>query len=105
MPTPVGPVPRDPDDPDLWDEWYEDDDGVGGTRFGWPLRAIALLIVVGIVLVYVLAGWWRGRYGFWRADVLAATLFAALDVVVPLALVALLWWIVRSLSGRLIPFL
>lgn len=54
MPTPVGPAPRDPDDPDFWDEWYEDDDDAG-TGFGWPVRIIAVLIVLGIVLVYVLS--------------------------------------------------
>lgn len=54
MPTPVGPAPRDPDDPDSWDEWYEDDDEAR-TSFGWPVRIIALLIVLGIVLVYVLS--------------------------------------------------
>ena len=57
MPTPVGPAPRDPDDPDLWDEWFEggDDDPVE-PRFGWPIRVVALLIVIGMVLVFVLAG-------------------------------------------------
>ena len=57
MPTPVGPAPRDPDDPDLWDEWYQGDDGdLAGRDFGWPIRLVALLIVIGIVLVFVLAG-------------------------------------------------
>ncbi len=55
MPTPVGPVPRDPDDPDLWDEWYEGDDDLAATHFGWPLRVVALLILVGIVLLYAVA--------------------------------------------------
>ncbi len=54
MPTPVGPAPRDPDDPDLWGEWYDDDDGDTTVRFGWPVRAVALVIVVGIVLLFVL---------------------------------------------------
>ena len=54
MPTPVGPAPRDPNDPDLWDEWYEDDDDAG-TRFGWPVRVLALVILLGLVLVYVLS--------------------------------------------------
>ena len=57
MPTPVGPAPRDPKDPDLWDEWY---DGVGDEltehRFGWPIRLVAILILVGVVVVFVLAG-------------------------------------------------
>ena len=59
MPTPVGPAPRDPDDPDFWDEWYEDGDDegdeVGPSSFGWPVRLIALLIVVGIAGLYVFA--------------------------------------------------
>lgn len=56
MPTPVGPAPKDPNDPDLWDEWYDaDDDDGAGERFGWPIRLIALLILLGLVLVYVLA--------------------------------------------------
>ncbi len=57
MPTPVGPAPRDPNDPDLWDDWEDwDDDEEGGPRFGWPIRAIALLILLGLLLVYVLSG-------------------------------------------------
>ncbi|MDQ4068698.1 MAG: hypothetical protein M3203_04360 [Actinomycetota bacterium] len=54
MPTPVGPAPRDPNDPDLWDEWYDPGDGdSAGAAFGWPTRLVALLIVVGIVLFFV----------------------------------------------------
>lgn len=56
MPTPVGPAPRDPDDPDSWDEWYdEDDDDDTASAFGWPARLVALVIVLGIVLLFVLA--------------------------------------------------
>ena len=58
MPTPVGPVPRDPDDPELWDEWYdadEDDGDDGAPGFTWPVRVVALLIVLGIVLLFVLS--------------------------------------------------
>ena len=56
MPTPVGPAPSDPNDPDLWDEWYEqDEDDPPRPRFGWPIRLVALLIVIGIVLLFVLA--------------------------------------------------
>jgi hypothetical protein len=54
MPTPVGPAPRDPNDPDHWDEWYDEDDGAGPS-FGWPVRILALLIVLGIALAYVLS--------------------------------------------------
>ena len=56
MPTPVGPAPRDPDDPDFWDEWYDDEgDEVGPSSFGWPVRLLALLIVAGIAGLYVFA--------------------------------------------------
>jgi hypothetical protein len=55
MPTPVGPVPSDPNDPDLWDEWYDGDDDEAGPEFGWPLRLIALLIVGAMVALFILA--------------------------------------------------
>ncbi len=54
MPTPVGPVPRDPDDPDLWEDWYEDeDDDVPASRFGWPVRLTALVVAVVFALLLV----------------------------------------------------
>ena len=61
MATPVGPVEPDPDDPDLWREWY-DGDGAGGEgdgaepgtgRFGWPIRLVAVIAILGIVLLLV----------------------------------------------------
>jgi len=61
MATPVGPAARDPDDPDLWEDWYgrdmeSDDEEVGaGAGYGWPLRLIALIVAVGIAALYVLA--------------------------------------------------
>ncbi|MEA2932206.1 MAG: hypothetical protein QOI56_991 [Actinomycetota bacterium] len=61
MATPVGPVEPDPDDPDLWTEWYDDgdgevagDEGRGPGRFGWPIRLVALVAILGIVLLFVL---------------------------------------------------
>ena len=53
MPTPVGPVPRDPDDPDLWD-WGEDDDAPAARRR--PLRAlVAGLLVLSLILLLVIS--------------------------------------------------
>ena len=58
MPTPVGPAPRDPNDPDLWDEWYDadaDGDEPAQSGFGWPVRLVALLVLVAVGLLLVLA--------------------------------------------------
>ena len=54
MPTPVGPAPRDPNDPELWDEWYDEDDDAGPS-FGWPIRLLAFAVLIGIVALFVLA--------------------------------------------------
>ena len=55
MATPVGPAPRDPSDPDLWDEWYEGvDDDPAQSHFGWPVRLVALLILVAIASLLIL---------------------------------------------------
>ncbi len=57
MPTPVGPAPRDPDDPDLWEEWYDrDGDPVPPSRFGWPVRILAILVIVTLAVLVVMAG-------------------------------------------------
>jgi len=58
--TPVGPAARDPDDPDLWEDWYDadmesGDEEVTGPGYGWPLRFVALIVALGIVALYVLA--------------------------------------------------
>ncbi len=58
MATPVGPVPRDPNDPELWEEWdaeSDDEDVVAGPGYGWPIRLIALLVVIGIAALYLFA--------------------------------------------------
>jgi hypothetical protein len=54
--TPVGPVAPDPDDPDLWTEWGDEgaDDDIGPSRFGWPVRLVAAIAILGIVLLLVL---------------------------------------------------
>ena len=66
----------------------------------WPSVAIlAGALLTGLcVLFVVLAGWWRGAYTLRRGDILAATAFAALDVLIPTTLVALLWLALRNLS-------
>lgn len=59
MPTPVGPAPRDPDDPDLWEEWYGTDDedvAMGTSRFGWPARVVVLVVIVTLVVLMVVSG-------------------------------------------------
>ncbi len=57
MPTPVGPAPRDPNDPDLWQEWYEaGEEPVRSLRFGWPVRILAILVVVALALLIILGG-------------------------------------------------
>ncbi len=56
MPTPVGPGPRDPNDPDLWEEWYASDDAVPRRRFGWPVRVLAILVVLTLAVLMVLGG-------------------------------------------------
>lgn len=55
MPTPVGPVPRDPDDPDLWDEWYDEEGDEDAATHGWGVRLIALLVAVAFALLLVLS--------------------------------------------------
>lgn len=59
------------------------------------------------VLVAVFAGWWRGAYALKRGDILAATVLASLDVLIPSTLAVLLLLLLHSLkkSGGLIPFL
>jgi hypothetical protein len=60
MPTPVGPAPRDPNDPDLWEECYDDgdrsDDAVPPARFGWPVRVLAILVILTLAVLVVMAG-------------------------------------------------
>ncbi len=59
MPTPVGPAPRDPDDPDLWEEWYQTQDedlSTATPRFGWPVRVLVLVVIVTLVVLMVLSG-------------------------------------------------
>ena len=68
----------------------------------WPSVAIlAGALVTGLcVLFVVLAGWRRGAYTLRRGDILAATAFAALDVLIPTTLVVLLWLALRNLEHR-----
>ncbi|MGI8777786.1 MAG: hypothetical protein ACR2LJ_10500 [Acidimicrobiales bacterium] len=58
MATPVGPAAPDPNDPDLWEEWYEhdDDDLVVHRRLATPVRLIALMVAVALVALLVFTG-------------------------------------------------
>ena len=61
---------------------------------------LAGAVVTGLcVLTIVFAGWRRGAYPFTRADILAATLFASLDVIIPVTLAVLLWLLIQSLKS------
>ena len=51
MPTPVGPVPPDPNDPDLWD-WGEFNDDTHPRRRPWHLVLVGI-VVLGLVLLLV----------------------------------------------------
>jgi len=60
MPSPLGPVPSDPDDPDLWPEWDQDpdelwDDETFPRRWPTGMRIVALLVLVAFVLVYAVS--------------------------------------------------
>jgi hypothetical protein len=78
------------------DAWWEI------TNELWPSVAIlAGALVTGLcVLFVVFAGWWRGAYRLGRGDILAATALAALDVLIPTMLVALVWLALRHLEHR-----
>lgn len=53
------------------------------------------------VLVVVFVGWWRGAYQLKRGDILAATLFASLDMLIPTTLAVLVWLLIQSFkNGR-----
>jgi hypothetical protein len=53
MPTPVGPVPPDPNDPDLWD-WGEGDGDFLPRRQPWRILLVGI-IVLGLVLLLVVS--------------------------------------------------
>jgi hypothetical protein len=66
---------------------------------------LACAVVTGLcVLVAVFAGWMRGAYTLRRGDILVATVFASLDVLVPTTLAVLLWLLLRSLKNHPITF-
>ena len=72
------------------------------------LLVLAGALLTGLcVLLAVFAGWWRGAYVLKRGDILAATLFASLDVLIPSTLAVLFWLLLRGLknNGGLFPFL
>lgn len=73
-----------------------------------PVTGVLVLagsFVTGLsVLLMVLMGWLRGAYALRRGDILAATVCASLDMLIPSTLALLLWLLLRSLknSGGLI---
>jgi hypothetical protein len=73
-----------------------------------PLTCVLVLVgalLTGLsVLLVVFTGWMRGAYTLKRGDILAATVFASLDVLLPLTLAALLWLLLRSLKNHPISF-
>jgi hypothetical protein len=59
VPTPVGPVPRDPNDPELWEEWEGDpwaDEAGRSPRSRWsgPTRLIAAVLLVGFAIFMII---------------------------------------------------
>jgi hypothetical protein len=68
-----------------------------------PLTCVLILagaVVTGLcVLTVVFAGWRRGAYQLRRVDILAATLFASLDVLIPTTLALLVWLLLQSLKN------
>jgi len=62
------------------------------------ILAGALITGLGVLFV-VITGWWRGAYALKRGDILVATAFATLDVLIPTTVVVLIWQLIRSLSS------
>jgi hypothetical protein len=54
------------------------------------------------VLLVVVEGWRRGAYALTRGDILAATVLASLDVLIPASLALLLWLVLRNLKHGLL---
>lgn len=61
---------------------------------------LACAVLTGLsVLFVVFAGWWRGAFQLKRPDILAATIFASLDVLIPTTLALLLFLLLHSLKN------
>lgn len=74
-----------------------------------PVTCVLILagaVLTGLcVLFVVFKGWRHGAYQLRRGDILAATMFASLDVLIPTTLAVLLWLLIRSLKdGKLFMF-
>jgi hypothetical protein len=72
-----------------------------------PLTCVLILagaVATGLcVLTLIFVGWRRGAYQLRRGEILAATMLAALDVLIPTTLAALVWLLLQSLkNSRLI---
>ncbi|HEY0083153.1 MAG TPA: hypothetical protein VGB61_10210 [Pyrinomonadaceae bacterium] len=81
------------------------------TRPWWDITAellpsVAILagaLVTGLcVLFVVIEGWRRGAYALTRGDIMAATILASLDVLIPASLALLLWLVLRNLKHGLL---
>ena len=65
------------------------------------ILAGALITGLGVLFV-VIEGWRRGAYTLTRGDILAATVLASLDVLIPASLALLLWLVLRNLKHGLL---
>jgi hypothetical protein len=55
VPTPVGPVPRDPNDPDFWDWEVEEERSAPARHPGRTILAVLLALALVILVVSVAA--------------------------------------------------
>jgi hypothetical protein len=59
--------------------------------------------LAGVITLYcLLTGWHRGLVEMWDLRVIAAIIFACLDIAMPFGVALLVWLIVKALSGGLI---
>lgn len=77
----------------------------GDTHTLIVLAILAGALVTGLcVLLVVFVGWWRGAYQLKRGDILVATMFASLDVLIPTTIAVFIWLVIQSLKNHPITF-